>query len=374
MPEEAVETNIAQDQIEDWGGEGTNYEIVDDEGNPTAAPVAVDEASVVQPNQEKAPSAKPNIVDESGNPVVDQEKPAVNSEDEKPEPLLGFDSMFATESGDFDGQKGLDFLSKNNAFAYKSTFVPTEKPAESATPTEDVPAWKTEVTEWGKKMKEEQLGPLTSVWTALQQSGAATEGMRALFDNEYIAREKAINELIEDKRMNFLTNHSASVRKDSDSVHELNEMKKTSERTQKLVAADLGGVEQYNQLLFGYTDAAGKNVRGYGADVIDWMFDQSGPDTKGMDAKEYQDAYSNWWTKISSNESSLRMIAKISTGLFSATNQPRMQKAYRKAWDAEQDQKRRGISNSPQSAQNLSKQAQSAAQGSPEIARMLGIS
>lgn len=338
-----TDVNINENQADDWS---SNIEIVDDAGD--TMPDNNVQRTETQSDQLAEPIPDASTQTEA-KPGEETEKPV-----EKPQ---GFDSQFITQDkkGEqvFDGQKGLDFLTKSNSFAYKSDIVPTADPAPVADAEKpvDEPAWKAEVTDWGTNLKKDQLSPLQDVYQLLAGAGLATNEVKLAFDQIYVAKEQDINNKIEEKRMGWLAQNGQDIKSRSDSAHEKRKMEENSQHVQGMVAREIGGWDQYNQLVFGHTDKTGAHHRGYGADVIDWVFKLLNG-SKELTTTQYNDAYKDMWTKLSSNEQNVRMITKLSSGMYALANMDKFRKAYVEADQKQTAQVREGLTNKPHAGQS----------------------
>lgn len=270
----------------------------------------------------------------------------------KPPVVAGsFESLYHKDNS-FDINSVLNDAPKFNEFKYQSASMPqlgsTQQPEQPVQPPVDP---KTEeanaIKEYRGGLESSILAPLQRTYEGIanwyiQQGTEIPPAVYQQFNSEYSRLKEAISELVDNKKEELREKRYASETESKQfeklQADSLNNFDAISTRyfPDKTVDASR---DRLSKLVFGYTGADGKFVRGYGADIVDHLFDMANSGKQYKNHQEWQNAYSKWWTQYASNPKNIEYIAQRSWDRFIAKSLPNIRDSYRSTWENEQREK-----------------------------------
>lgn len=277
------------------------------------------------------------------------------------------DSLFQKD-GSFDFDSAVNAATKLNDFNYqmRSSYKQVE-PQKSV--SQDPMAAKAQalasVKEYKEQLSESQIKPLERAYQNILQMyrSAGEEVPQGVYDAlnaEYLAVEKGINEQVEKKRDELLLDLVSQ----SSSAAEMKALEDKSLSNFRAFADQvLPNVQnadrekRLGELVFGYTGADGKYTRGYGADLIDALFDSAQGNKSFGSQQELREAYNNWWAKFSSDKKNMGLIINIAFSRYVAANHAKYRDEYRKSWEREALNKKRNSNSISRAGQIPPKQS-----------------
>ena len=233
----------------------------------------------------------------------------VNSQNQKG---TAIDSLF-NKDGSFDFDGAVNAATKLNDFNYqmRSSYKQAE-PQKSV--SQDPMAAKAQalasVKEYKNQLSESQIKPLERAYqNILQMYRSAGEevpqGVYEALNAEYLNVEKVINDQVEKKRdellLDLVSQSSSAAEMKALEDKSLSNFRAFADQTLPNVP-NAEREKRLGELVFGYTGADGKYTRGYGADLIDALFDSAQGNKSFGSQQELRETYNNWWAKFSSDK------------------------------------------------------------------------
>lgn len=353
MPEEAVavtETSVEQSSAGDSDA-GLQQEMTGDFFYDDGVGAVVDNQGNTQFDAEGNPIRSMDGLKKpsQSQPQAQTQKQGAHVAASKQTPQSsGFDSLFEK-----DGKIDFEALNAHgqrvNEFSYTSTLYPKEQPADQGqqqqqpqAPVDPRVSAQQELKTYQETLESHLLAPLRSTYETLtafyQQRG---EQMPYEVYNEinekFIAQQNMIKQLVDEKREEQFEARQGEMK--SQAEYEGN-VAKSRENFGKIADEFFPNTrpeqrfDRLAQMVFGY-DQNGKFVRGYGADVVDHLFDQAHEGKSFKTAQEYKDAYNRWWSKYSSNPTNIKYVVQRAHERYMAQNHTKIRDAYRQQWEKE---------------------------------------
>lgn len=291
----------------------------------------------------------------------------VNSQNQKG---TAIDSLF-NKDGSFDFDGAVNAATKLNDFNYqmRSSYKQAE-PQKSV--SQDPMAAKAQalasVKEYKNQLSESQIKPLERAYqNILQMYRSAGEevpqGVYEALNAEYLNVEKVINDQVEKKRdellLDLVSQSSSAAEMKALEDKSLSNFRAFADQTLPNVP-NAEREKRLGELVFGYTGADGKYTRGYGADLIDALFDSAQGNKSFGSQQELRETYNNWWAKFSSDKKNMGLIINIAFSRYVAANHAKYRDEYRKSWERESFNKKRNSNSISRAGQIPPKQDDSA--------------
>jgi hypothetical protein len=261
----------------------------------------------------------------------------------------GFDSVFTKDSKfDFAGMTGMSSKLGNFSYQMQSVYKQPEG-QQQQTPQDSKEYIKTSIDTYKKQLNDERLEPIKGLYSKISEAyarigSAIPDEVFNAINEVYITRENELKDLVDKKREDLFAETLS--KKTSESDYQAAE--KVSQSNFKSIAdkfipnvPDAQREEKLAELVFGHKSADGKFVRGYGADVVEALFDAAHQGKIFNSPEEWRNAYNNWWVKYSSNPKNVSYVVGLSFSRYVAGNHAKYRDEYRKTWEEEAANKNR---------------------------------
>lgn len=249
--------------------------------------------------------------DEGNNPEEQTADPVV-----QPEAATTPNATTATKSDIFSDEQMNDLVSRFSQFKPAVTPQPeTRRDAQPVMAQNAAPSWKDELKTYIETTRQAYLGDLNSEYNALAQAGniPAANAIAKLIND----RSASLDQHFEDKRLEMMDAEIQNREKDRMSETDNVKLATNSKATIEKVASELGGRDIFDKLVIGSKDATGKDVGGYGRNIVDMFYRQY------LNATNKQDTTANlqhWYKSFTSNEDNVRFLVQQALSVHASAN------------------------------------------------------
>jgi hypothetical protein len=252
-----------------------------------------------------------------------------------------------------NGQMDFDAINQHSktfgGYQYQSATLPKQQPQQVAlpnhAPVDHVAQIKAEVDKYSKELSDTRLAPIERAYAKLVQryggEGNVPQEVLASLNEEYLEQKNQIRDLADAKKDELRDKQFKEQLESKD--YQTLELK--SKENFSGVAKDFfpnaspdKQPQILEELIFGY-QANGKYVPGYGADMINHLFDLQNKGKVFNTSDEWAKAYNKFWVDYSSNPNNIKALAKIAFNNYHAANESKRRDAYRSQWEKEQQEK-----------------------------------
>lgn len=249
----------------------------------------------------------------------------------------------ATFNNDKNGKVN-PVVNKAMDFSYESSFAKAAVQPASTTQVqqpavEQAPDFKTEYKDYAANANSVWLAPLERAINAMTKAGLYTNDNpdAVALSEEYEAKKEQVKEHLDDKYFEMREKHFEAKANPKDEAKAFATLKAEGDQVFGKVAAENGGVDVLEKLLFGQ-DVGGKHQKGPGSDLIYLLFDR---DHIGKEVKDFGSELKKWWPTVAKDEGALRTLTALAHAVNTVRNQSNDRAAVRKQTLAEVAQQRK---------------------------------
>ena len=285
-----------------------SYQEVDGEGN-----ISQDDPTVPQqPQQPTQPQGDNNMgVATAVQPQAPQQPQSQGQ---------GFQSRFfqTDDKGNqsFDAQSAHSFLTPGEGLQFKYTRQEPTAPLQPVAPVAPVPPQE-EVPEWKKPFVAEQDYQtkqadmmLLAVKKAREALGdnPSQEELRFLNWQEQQVKEHISQELLPQWRYEQQEKQAREGSEARERTEHLASCSQKSDANCSSLSSKIGGDEVFNQFFFGSAGANGMFQPGPATEAMQYAFDITNPDKRGLAGQEYTSAMKEWWGEFTAEPQNLNYL------------------------------------------------------------------
>ncbi|CAK0764476.1 hypothetical protein CCP3SC15_300029 [Gammaproteobacteria bacterium] len=345
MPETVQQADVMTDvsqsaYVEDFFNDA-NYELVDDKGNPLSLDEGKNaEAAKTETNQKKEPQPA-----QQAKPAEGQKPPEANAqEQQKPAETKAEETKrLEIEKGFYDEQGNLkddvfDFFGVGgDGFKYEPKIEPQAQMQQPKPGEQDVPEWKRQMDQertYRDTIRQNLFGPIARIKEYISQGYTAEQAAQQV-EAEYGG---ILNDHFSQRDYEQRYAEKEAQAKEIARTTEMAKLEPISSSNQAEIAAKMGGIEKYQQLMFSPE---------VGGPVLRWLFDQMNPDKAKMPPEKLGSELNSWWTRFSADKNNLNFAVKMALSNLQQRMFPDMVKRIRANAQAQTAQHKEGAIGAP---------------------------
>jgi len=325
---ETVDTSSGMD---DYFGQ---VELINDDGTPLDS----DNGNAVYNEPQQSPQATAQPTNNNQNAATGPTPAPMNHV---------LKTGIYNEAGEFDLAKATDFFKRTGAFKYEkpAPTAPSQQSATAATvPAAEAPkSWRDEYSAYEQNIKTNVLGALEQLWEENLNAGIPQNNPAMLnIQARYQEKLRDVEAHLQSKRNEFEDKYLDTKLSAKEQHYKDMETSAKAQAIQSTLAQEAGGIDAYNELMFGAADQNGNFVQGPGAEIINFLYDQQ---IGGV--QQTPEEMQAWWRNFSANEANARTVFKMASAIHLQHNFDNVLSSARTEWERGAQERRQGNMRSP---------------------------